>query len=48
MSKNRSRNELKKAAEKVQLKSKNNSVSEENQNHNHNTQKQALGPNIKR
>lgn len=48
MSKTRSRNKIKKAADKVQLKSKKNSVSEENQNQNHNTQKQALGPNTKR
>lgn len=48
MSKTRSRNEIKKATDKVQLKSKKNSVSEENQNQKHNTQKQALGPNTKR
>lgn len=48
MSKTRSRNEIKKVAKKVQLKSKKNSVSEENQNQNHNTQKQVLVSNTKR
>lgn len=48
MSKTRSRNKLKAAAAKVQLKSAKNGVSVENQNQKHNTQKEALGPNTKR
>jgi hypothetical protein len=47
MSKNKKGN-LKAAAEKADLKSKNNGISSENQNQSHNTQKEALGPNTKR
>jgi hypothetical protein len=36
------------AAGKVRLKGEGNGVSAENQNQRHNTQKEALGPNIKR
>lgn len=48
MSKTRARNNIKTAAEKVQLKSAKNGLTNENQNQKHNTQKEALGPNTRR
>lgn len=49
MSKNKStRNRLSVSADKVQMKSKVNGITDQNQNQGHNTQKQALGPNTER